>query len=400
MSITRRGANTYLVRVYVGRDPLTGGRIEINETARGTEAYARKVEAKINGQKESGRITKTPRMTVDALFDHYVESARHCQAATTQNKNRTFFNKYARPYIGTTSLRKVTSKLLQDLFNLLMDEKTAGGRGLGPGTVRTLRKVLAAAFNYAVCQKLITESPVSGTRVPSVEESKATPLTFEDAEALESVKDDLWYGDAFVFQLYTGLRPQELMALMWEDVDFERGTLRVERASIWEEGIFTGFGPPKNRRGKRTFKLTPSALDLLRHHHKKQVETIGACKRRGEHYGEAKIKEWAESKRPRCAKLYASAELIFPRPDGRVPNSGAPRQEFKDALRRAKELTDYRWYDLRHTNASFLIKLGVALTDVASRMGHSLAELVRTYAHQIEDERSDAPNWLAKLVLV
>jgi integrase len=400
MSITRRGAGTYLVRVYLGLDPLTGGRLEINETVRGTEADARKVEAKINGQKESGRITKTPRMTVDALFDHYVESARHCQTVTTQNKDRTFLNKYARPYIGTTPLRKVTSKLLQDLFNLLMDEKEAGGRGLGPGTVRTLRKVLAAAFNYAVRQKIIAESPVSGTRVPSVEESKAAPLTFEDAEAFESVKDDLWYGHALVFQLYTGLRPQELMALIWEDVDFERGILRVERASIWKNGIFTSFGPPKNRRGKRTFKLTTAALDLLRHHHKKQVETTGVCKMRGEHYGEAKIKEWAESKRPRHAKLYASAELIFPRPDGRVPNSGAPRQEFKEALRRAKILTDYRWYDLRHTNASFLIKLGVALTDVAARMGHSLAELVRTYAHQIEDERSDAPNWFAKLVPV
>jgi integrase len=96
--------------------------------------------------------------------------------------------------------------------------------------------------------------------------------------------------------------------------------------------------------------------------------------------------------------LYASAELIFPRPNGCVPNSIMPRLEFKKALRRAGIMVDYRWYDLRHTNASFLIKLRLALTDVAARMGHSLAELIRTYAHQIEDERSDAPNWFTKLV--
>jgi integrase len=398
MSITQRGADTYLVRVYVGRDPLTGGRIEINQTVRGTEAHARKVQAKINGQIESGRITKIPRMTLNALFDRYTESVRHCQAATTQNKDRTFLNKYARPYIGTTPLRKVTSTLLQDLFNLLMDEKEVGGRGLAPSTVKTLRKTLAAALNYAVRQKLIAESPVSGTRIPPANESKATPLTFEDAEALESAKDALWYGDAFVFQLYTGLRPQELMAMIWEDIDFGRGTLRIERACKWMDGVFTGFGPPKTKRSKRNFKLTPAALHLLQRHHKKQLEAAGALAAKGEHYGEAKLREWAEKERPRNVKSYASAELIFPRPDGCVPNSIMPRLEFKKALRRAGIMADYRWYDLRHTNASFQIKFGVALTDVAAQMGHSLAELVSTYAHQIEGGRSDAPNWHAKLV--
>src|ERR671926_66535 len=136
MSITERGANTYLVRVYMGRDPLTHRRIEVNETVRGPLASAKKLEAKIKGQKESGRITKTPRMTLNMLFDLYIESVRHCQAATTRNKDRTFLDKYARPYIGTTPLRKVTSKLLQDLFNLLMDEKEVGGRGLAPTTVK------------------------------------------------------------------------------------------------------------------------------------------------------------------------------------------------------------------------------------------------------------------------
>jgi integrase len=246
MSIIRRGEDTYLVRVYVGRDPLTHQRVEVNETVRGTLASAKKLEARIKGQKESGRISKTPRMTVNTLLDRYIESARHCHSATTQNKDRTFLNKYARPYIGITPLRKVRSTLLQDLFNLLMDEKEVGGRGLSPNTVRTLRKVLAAAFKYAV-QKLITESPVSGTKVPSVEESKAAPLTFEDAEALESVKDDLWYGNAFVFQVYTGLRPQELMALIWEDIDFERRTLRIERACKWENGCSPASGHRKPR---------------------------------------------------------------------------------------------------------------------------------------------------------
>lgn len=400
MSITQRGADTYLVRVYVGRNPLTGGRIEINQTARGSAAHARKCEAKLKGQIVTGRVAGTRRMSLDKLLDSYLDWARHCQSATTQHKNHTFLDIYVRPYVGHTPLRKVTGQLLDDLFNLLMDGKEKGGRGLAPNTVKIIRKLLAATFNYGVRQKLIADNPVAGTKLPRVVRSKANSLTFKEAEALESVKDDLWYGNAFVFQLYTGLRPQELMALIWGDIDFERGTLRVERACKWINGVFTGFGTTKTLSSTRTLKLGAPALTLLREHHKKQLVTVGAREAGTERYEEAKIKEWAAKERPRHAKLYDSAELIFPKRGGGVPNCLMPRLEFKRALRRAGIAVDYRWYDLRHTNASFQIKLGVALTEVAAKMGHTLAELVHTYAHHIDEERIDAPAWLAKLVPV
>lgn len=380
---------------------MTKKRIETYETVHGNLTSAKKAEAMLKGRKEEGRITNAGRMPLDRLLDRYLDSARHCQSANTQNKNKKFLDKYARPYVGSLPLKKVTSQVLQDLFNLLMDEKKDGGhgRGLAPNTVKIIRKLLAAAFNYAVGQKLIAESPIPRTKLPRVQKTEADSLTFEEADALISVKDDFWFGDAFAFQVYTGLRPQELLALVWEDVDFERGALRIERACVWIDGVFTGFGPPKHG-SRRTIKLRPAALDLLREHHKKQVEAAGARKARGEIYGEEKINEWAEREYPRRAKLYASAELIFPRPDGSVPNSLRPRLEFKAALQRAAVMVDYRWYDLRHTHASFLIKLGIALTDVAARLGHTLAELVRTHAHRIEEGPSDAPDWLAKLVPV
>jgi integrase len=415
MSVTERGVNTYLVRVYVGREPLTRRRIEINETVRGTLTSAKKVEAKLKGRKEEGRIIKPGRMTLDVLLDQYLDSARHFQAATTQNKNRNFLDRYVRPYAGSLPLTGVTSKVLQDLFNLLMDKKEVGrdggrnragrggGLGLLPNTVKIIRKLLAAAFNYAVRQKLVGENPVHGTRLPPVTGTRAAALTFEEAEALVSVKDEFWYGDAFVFQLHTGLRPQELMALVWEDVDFERGILRVGRACKWIDGVFSCFGSPKTMRSVRTIELASEHLDLLRAHRRKQQEAAEAHKAAGGSYGEPLIKEWITGARPGCAHLYDSAELIFPRPDGRVPNSLTPRLEFKAALRRANVgagQPTYRWHDLRHTHASFLIKLDVPLTEVAARMGHSLAELVRTYAHVIEGKRSDAPDLFAKLVPV
>ena len=262
MSIIPRGEDTYLVRVYVGRNPVTGKRIEVNRTVRGPLTSAKKVEAQLKGLKESGRLVKTPQMAFNDLLDLYLESVRHVRSECTQVKDRTYFHYYVRPYIGHMPLKKIDSSTIQELFNLLLDAKEEvttrkrrgrpRGKGFSPVTVNNLRKALSTVFNYAVRQKLIAENPVHGTKIPRVKVS-AGSLTTEEAKAFDSVKDDFWYGYAFVFQMHTGLRPQELMALVWEDVDFERGTLRVERACKWIRGVFTGFGPPKCSRSDCVF---------------------------------------------------------------------------------------------------------------------------------------------------
>src|SRR5438270_8820510 len=99
------------------------------------------------------------------------------------------------------------------------------GRGLSIGTVHLIRRKLQAAFNVAVNEKLLTENPVSRVKLPATGKSSANPLTLEEALAFISEKDRYWYGDAFVFQLHTGLRLQELMALIWEVIDFIEGTV-------------------------------------------------------------------------------------------------------------------------------------------------------------------------------
>ncbi|MFL6257377.1 MAG: hypothetical protein ACJ74T_20410 [Pyrinomonadaceae bacterium] len=123
MAIIQRDADTYLVRVYLGRDALTKKRIEINVTVHGTLTSARKVEAKLKAQKEQGRLVKTPQMILNKLLDAYPESVRHLQAESTQLKYSNSLNCYVRPYIGSMPLAKITANVIQELFNFLLDSK-------------------------------------------------------------------------------------------------------------------------------------------------------------------------------------------------------------------------------------------------------------------------------------
>jgi integrase len=147
-------------------------------------------------------------------------------------------------------------------------------------------------------------------------------LTVEEAKAFVLAKGNLRYGRAFVFQLHTGLRNQELMALIWDDVDFEKGTLRVERACKWVGGHFEEIGPPKTERSNRVIELEPEHLDLLREQLRVQQEAVETSRKQQSPYGEDRVEDWVKKERPRHAHLYKNTNLIFPKHDGTGPERG------------------------------------------------------------------------------
>jgi integrase len=281
------------------------------------------------------------------------------------------------------------------------NESASYGRGLAISTVHWVRAWLRSVFNFAVNEKLIAENPVTKVKLPALDKSSTNPLTLEEALAFVSVKDNFWYGDAFIFQLHTGLRPEELMALIWDDIDFINGTVRIERACKWIDNKFIEFGPPKSRRSNRIIELSQEVLDLLAVHREKQLRIIEECQRVGSPYGERMLEEWIKKERTKQDYLYQQPSLIFPGHKGMVPNMNAPRFNFKAMLQRAGlkgSRLKVRWYDLRHTHATFLLILGVPAHEVAERLGHTVDELNRTYAHVLPGRQKMASRLFASLV--
>lgn len=264
------------------------------------------------------------------------------------------------------------------------DKTPEYGLGLGAHTVRGVRNLLAAIFNFAVDMQVLPINPVKRTRVPPRPRSMVNPLTFEEAWMFTSVKDRVWYGNAHVFALQTGLRPQELLALIEDDIDFSNGTLRIERACKTLRGKFNGFGPPKTRASDRVIELAPEHMEFLKSHLEKVKKYAEDRIKEGRWRGEPAVERWLKKHRPLERHLYKNINLIFPSHMGSVPRSEAARQSFKVMLRYAGFKGDrlkLRWYDLRHTHATFLLTMGFPDHEVAKRLGHSVKVLNETYAH-------------------
>jgi integrase len=275
------------------------------------------------------------------------------------------------------------------------------GLGLAIVTVKTIRESLRAVFYYAMGEKLVTENPVTRTTLPPAPLSTANPFTLEEVWTFISVKDFYHYGDAFVFQLQTGLRPEELMALIWSDVDFINGDLRVERACKWFNGSFQGIGRVKTKRSARIIELAPEQLDFLKARLEKQNREIAEKRKAGQPFGEPKVEEWLRKERPKQRHLYGNINLIFPNLEGRLPSSSVVRGSFKRMLRRAGFTGDrrkLRWYDLRHTHATYLLTLGVPDHEVAARLGHTVLMLNNMYAHVLPKRQRTASSLIVSLI--
>ncbi len=135
--------------------------------------------------------------------------------------------------------------------------------------------------------------------------------------------------DAVLFALSTGLRHANVAGLRWDQVDIRRRT-----AWLYADQIKNGE--------ELHVSLNDTALDVLK-------------RRQGNH------KDFVFTYRGRAIKRFNT------------------RSWYK-ALKRAG-IENFRWHDLRHTWASWLVQQGVPLYSVQEMGGWKTHKMVRRYAH-------------------
>jgi integrase len=198
----------------------------------------------------------------------------------------------------------------------------------------------------------------SAIRPPKVEEEEIEILDAEQVAWVLRKLDGYPLYAISALALATGMRRGELLALRLCDVDFNAGSVRVER-SLEETATGLRFKAPKSKHGPRTISLSASAVAVLRVHWRQQLELRMAL-------GLGKPDPDA---------------LLLSNPDGSPLSPDNLSRDWGRACR-LLGLPMVMFHALRHTHASALIASGHDVVQVSRRLGHGSPVItLHTYGH-------------------
>lgn len=376
MAITSigRGPDTHSIKITLGYEPETGKRLYYTETFKGKKKDARLREAELKIQKRAKKLTLSSGMTFNECFSDYCDETRSRLSLNCFHNYVKVVKRHLIPSLGHKKLKS----LMKDDFQKVYDSMSA--RGLSPRTVYTLHSVTRAVITWAKQKGLVGEHILEDLKLPKIPKPRPEYLSYEEMQAFFDAAPKLWYGSALKFQFLTGLRNQELLALTWEDVNFETDELLISRACIWINGSFKGFKSTKTG-DARTLELDPPTIDFLR--------SLKAAQ------------ELHISSRRSLGLSYEDNRLVFCRYDGCVPNDNAVRRCFKRILKNIGVTRPFRWYGVRHTHATQMLDVeGANPKMIADRLGHSVQMLFNTYAHQMRGQQRKALSQISARVIL
>ncbi len=338
LRITSNGVKTFSVfRRIKGGNPE---RVTLGRYPGMTIEQARKSAAEINlhiiaGKNPADRLREAKReMTLGDLFQEYME--RRAAFNRRPDKPKATY----RLYLSDWSNRKLSSIRHEEVDRL--HKKI--GRNNGQVTANIVLKLLHVMFNKAINEWRIWkgENPAHGiAKFPEQSrdrflQSDELPRFFQAVaqEENETIRDYV------LMSLLTGARRSNVLAMRWQDINFERAEWRIEE---------TKNGTPQ------TVALSPEVIEILQN--RKQSD---------------------------------NAIFAFPG-TGKSGHLEEPKKGWQRILDRAG-IGDLRIHDLRRTLGSWQAKTGASLAIIGKSLNHKNQNTTAIYARLDLDPVRDSVN--------
>jgi integrase len=366
INLQRRGASW---RFRYDREPDAAGvRQRCSATFGGTRKEAEAQAAKLLADIANGVDIAPSKRTVADHLRAWLNGP-HGLSAKTVERYAQLAEQQIIPHLGGLSLQKLRPAHVEDWHALLLRSGGQGGRPLSARTVGHAHRVLHRSLKLAVAREKVARNVASAISPPKVEDVEVKSLKADQvARVLEALKGH-WLEPIGVLALTTGARRGEILPLAWSAIDLVRGSMTIER-SLEQTRAGLSFKAPKTRSGRRHVSLPVLAIEALKAHRIRQLETrvrLGLGKPDGD-------------------------TLVFTTPDGGlIPPNNLSRDWA--IFVKARKLPPISFHSLRHSHVSLLISSKLDPVSIARRVGHAKpTTTMRTYAHLWRDADDLAAN--------
>ncbi len=372
-SIQNRGNNKYFLTISCGYDG-SGRRIRHTRTVEASSPRdAEKKLALFIAEIEKGQYMDSPKLTFAEFIRKWLEeyAERNLAPKTLLSYRKELENRII-PALGAIKLNKLKPvHLIQFYNNLCEDGMRKDGKpgGLSGKTQLYYHHIISSILKDAVQWQIIENNPAEKVKPP-----KATKKRIEFYDDIQTAKMlalldgvELKWKTIVYVALFTGMRKGEIMGLEWQDIDFEKGIINIERTSQYVSGIGVITKEPKNETSKRVISAPQTLLQLLKQYKTCQTE-----------------------QRMKVANLWQESNRLFTTCNGSPMFPDSISNWFCDFIKE-NNLPHITFHGLRHTSASILIDQGLNIKAVSNRLGHAnTSTTMNIYAHALKSADKQA----------
>ena len=270
----------------------------------------------------------------DAMLN-MIELKKPVISPSTYRQYMQYYNHSYFDSIKNTPVTALTDKQVQKMINSWVDEE------LSPKTIQNLHSIFLSTI------KTVDKRIVFDTKLPQKYKSDIYIPTDEEVSQLIKASIDTPLELSILLAAFMGLRRSEIIALKWDDIDFQNKKMTIDEATVLNIDNEPTTKKPKTVSGQRTIDIPASVLDALNRHRTDDNIQV-------------------------------------------VPLTGAAIYKRFKRLQKQLGMNDFRFHDLRHYNASVMLALGIPDKYAMERIGHSSNAILRNvYQHTMKKKQSE-----------
>ena len=362
-----------------------------------TQAEAQAFLTKTLADIQDGEYLEPSTITVAAWLDTWLNEYTGDLKYSTKKHYKMQCENHIKPALGRVKLCLLMPPQIQKFINQLdksgkktvtKDKKTGKEEvtysPLSHKSIKNVHGVLSKALSVAVDVGFIKNNPAERVTLPRAVKPEMHPLDKTQLPVFLKASADDEYKYLLQILPLTGLRLAEATGLTWDCVDFNAGTLKINKQLVKRRLADGGFTLDTPKNGKsRIVKPAPFVMELLKKREREQIEQRFSA---GEMW-----QGWQSDKERKTA-------LVFTTLSG---SNLSPQTVYNHCKKVMGTIGIYEScvHDLRHTYAVLSIQAGDDIKTISTNLGHAtVAFTLDRYGHVTDSMRDESSRKMQQLL--